>query len=228
MRALLSLDALRPLVRASRLDGVYPVRGYKRHYIDEPLSCTFSFPGDWVYDPMLEMALQRRKSGTYSSVGSRGSSAPLPLVSLCPQAGNGAGLSLGLFVSSAGKASTLAEALGSLEDAQAGIIRRFLAGSPAGAEAEPVSAVAVPAAEAGGREAYRFEMSVRTSAGPAGAAAGPGDWAGLLTVWTTAQLVPGAGGQPAYVLRLTGVAPLSAPAEERARVRAATESLEAL
>ena len=33
-QALLSLDAFTPLVRSLRLDGVYAVRGLKRHYID--------------------------------------------------------------------------------------------------------------------------------------------------------------------------------------------------
>jgi len=237
MRTLLSIDALRPLVRRLRLDGVYPVRGFKRHYIDEPLSCTFSFPGDWVYDPMLEMALQRRKFSTYSSGGRSGgrsgSAAPLPLVSICPQAGAGTGLSLGLFVTSAGRATTLAEALGSLEEAQAGNIRRFLAGSPPGAEAEAISASAVSAEQAGGRGSYRFELRVRTAAGgaaspDAGGQAGVSGIDGPLSVWTTAQLAQSTEGRPAYLLMLTGVAPLAAPADERSRVQASVESLEAL
>lgn len=226
MRALLSLDGMQPTVRSLRLDGVYPVRGFKRQYIDAPLSCTFAFPGDWVYDPLLEVALQRRKAGpTYSSRG-RASEAPLPLVSLCPQAGTSTGLSLALFANPVGRSATLAEALGALEEAQAGLLRRFLAGSAPGTRAEPVSAAASPATSAGGRDSYRLEMQVQLGASEAGQTTveGRGE---QRSVWTTAQLARGDSGK-SYVLLLTGTAPLSSFAEDRALVKAAVDSLEAL
>lgn len=231
MRALLSLDVLQPTVRAFRLDGIYSVRGFKRHYIDAPLSCTFKFPGDWIYDPALEMAMQqRRDSGrTYRTAGGdRGqvtSSTPLPLVSLCPQAGAKTGQSLTLTASSAGKSSSLAEALGSSEEAQALLIRRFLKGSLREAQAQPVAATAL-SASVGGRESYRLEMQVRYSG--ASGAADVGAAEDELSVWTTVQLVDGGGSRASYLLFLTAIAPGAAPAVERDRVRIAAESLEKL
>jgi len=223
MRALLSLDAMQSTVRSLRLDGVYPVRGFKRQYIDAPLSCTFAFPGDWVYDPLLEVALQRRKARpTFSSRG-RAPEAPLPLVSLCPQAGTGTGLSLALFANPGGRSSTLVEALGTLEEAQVGLVRRFLASSAPGTEAEPVSAVESLAAASGGRDSYRLEMRIKLGSSESGQTTGDGQ----RSVWTTAQLARSDTGK-SYVLLFTGTAPLSASAEDRALVKSAVDSLEAL
>mmetsp|Transcript_13939 Transcript_13939/g.38056 ORF Transcript_13939/g.38056 Transcript_13939/m.38056 type:complete len:432 (-) Transcript_13939:40-1335(-) len=252
MRALLSFDALQPAVRPLRLDGLYVVRGLKRHYIDAPLSCTFTFPGDWIYDPALEVAFQKRRAGpTYTMASGRGrgrgstaASAPLPLVSVCPQAGAQTGFSVSLYANSAGKAETLAEALGPPEDAAAVIMKRFVEGAPSlpgqEAQAELVAASTSPAPRPGGRESYHLELRVRyvarrdaTSVG-AGAQAGAfearsGDEAEALSVWATAQLAERSGGaQSAYVLFLTGVAPFSGSPTDRDRVRAAAESLDAI
>lgn len=70
--ALLAQEGLKPTVRDFRLDGLYPVNGLKRHYVDPPLSCTFQYPQDFVYDKALEFARIQQ-----SQLGAR-----LPLVTL--------------------------------------------------------------------------------------------------------------------------------------------------
>ncbi|OLP81000.1 hypothetical protein AK812_SmicGene38509, partial [Symbiodinium microadriaticum] len=120
--ALLSLDAFTPLVRSLRLDGVYAVRGLKRHYIDG-LSCTFTYPGDWVYDASLEISRYRRQEKTLTLGGGRNTGAPLPLVAVCPQETSDASVAL-YAVPAAG--ATMSQALGSPEQAQstAGVRRQ--------------------------------------------------------------------------------------------------------
>ncbi|CAE7249623.1 unnamed protein product [Symbiodinium sp. CCMP2592] len=215
--ALLSLDAFTPLVRSLRLDGVYAVRGLKRHYIDG-LSCTFTYPGDWVYDASLEISRYRRQEKTLTLGGGRNTGAPLPLVAVCPQEGSDASVAL-YAVPAAG--STMSEALGSPEQAQSTAGTLALGYLPARkgkeAKADLVSAKSI----AGDQDSYQLQWRVVYSED--GAPAQNLFW----DVWASLQLTTLASGKP-YLLVLAGIASASSDAAQRARVEEASKSLAAL
>lgn len=215
--ALLSLDAFTPLVRSLRLDGVYAVRGLKRHYIDG-LSCTFTYPGDWVYDASLEISRYRRQEKTLTLGGGRNTGAPLPLVAVCPQETSDASVAL-YAVPAAG--ATMSQALGSPEQAQSTAGTLALGYLPARkgkeAKADLVSAEAI----AGEQDSYQLQWRVVYSED--GAPEQNLSW----DVWASLQLTTLASGKP-YLLVLAGITSASADAAQRARVEEATKSLAAL
>eukprot|EP00439_Symbiodinium_sp_Y106_P064679 s2585_g10.t1 len=215
--ALLSLDAFTPLVRSLRLDGVYAVRGLKRHYIDG-LSCTFTYPGDWVYDASLEISRYRRQEKTLTLGGGRNTGAPLPLVAVCPQEGSDASVAL-YAVPAAG--ATMSEALGSPEQAQSTAGTLALGYLPARqgkeAKADLVSAKAI----AGDQDSYQLQWRVVYSED--GAPEQNLSW----DVWASLQLTTLASGKPCLLV-LAGIASASSDAVQCARVEEASKSLAAL
>ncbi|CAJ1348117.1 unnamed protein product [Effrenium voratum] len=216
LSALLSQEALAPLVRDWRLDGVYAVRGLKRHYIDG-LSCTFTYPGDWVYDPGLEISRFRREEQAYSSRGARGGS-PLPLVAVKPDKGSA---SLALYALPAAGQS-LQQALGSPTDAEsiAGPVALGYLPAKKGREAvaDLLVAKSLPA-DGARRESYRLQWRVlyKDSQAP--------EQSPSWDIYANLQLVNR--GDKSYILLLAGSLPIGEDAAKD-QVRSATDSLEAL
>jgi len=217
--ALLSLDVFTPLVAALRLDGVYAVRGLKRHYIDG-LTCTFTYPGDWVYDPALEISRYRRQEKALSLGGTRNAGAPLPLVAVKPQ--DSSDMNVALYAVPA-TGPTLSRAVGSPEQAQSTAGAVALGYLPARrgkeAKAELVSATSVESE----RESYELQWRVIYADVNKPDESTDMSW----DVWATLQLTTPPGGK-SYVLVLAGVARTSADESQRVLARAAARSLAAL
>ena len=143
MRLLLSLNPR--LARQYRLDGVYalapsdgnplqctvsPGACVKRWYGSEPYLCTFTYPGDWAQDPSVAFA-QQEPTVLSSRSPRRPTAKNLPLVAVGPAGGGAAsgGLSVALY-SRRTKAASLAEALGSPEQALSDVMGRFTSQAP--------------------------------------------------------------------------------------------------
>lgn len=228
MRFLLSLNP--EFARQNRLDGIYavspsgdpfscgsqPSACMRRYYGTSPLSATFTYPGDWVQDPTVDMLRQKRSDEVVPFESSQRDKrqVPLPVVAVNPIGGTGVGgrgVNIALYARRT-RTTALLEALGTPEEASQDIAARFAAQYKKQAPTFELLATK-EARNSQGSVTYEIEMSVRYADNSAA------------SVWTTALFLPTKFEQNGYVLLLTGVAPMQELAEVRAMVRDGSKSL---